>query len=137
VEALGYTLMGTGLVFFWISGVGLIRMPDLFTRMHAGTKATTLGLLLMLLGAACVAPQWAPKLLLLAVFVLLTNPLSSSVLARAAYRSGTDTVPLGHDACAGRCAGASVSASPTPDGDAAGGRTGDPAADTAAGGSLS
>jgi len=103
VELLGYLLMGAGLFFFWVSGIGLIRMPDFFTRMHAGTKGTTLGSLLMLLGAACVEPQWAPKLLVLAVFTLLTNPLSASVLARAAYRSGTDTVPMDHDAYAGHC----------------------------------
>lgn len=95
---LGYVLMIVGLFFFWVSGLGLIRMPDLFTRMHAGTKSTTMGSLLVLLGAACVHPEWAPRFLLLAIFILVTNPLSSSVLARAAYRSGTDTVPMAHDA---------------------------------------
>ena len=102
MDYLGYLLMAGGLFFFWVSGLGLIRMPDFFTRMHAGTKATTLGSLLMLLGAACLEPAWAPKLLLLALFVLLTNPLSASVLARAAYRSGTDTLPMAHDAYAER-----------------------------------
>ncbi len=98
LDYLGFFLMIGGLFFFWVSGLGLIRMPDLFTRMHAGTKATTLGSLLMLLGAALVHPVWAPKFLILAVFTLVTNPLSASVLARAAYRGGTDTVPMAHDA---------------------------------------
>ncbi|AGA91139.1 monovalent cation/proton antiporter, MnhG/PhaG subunit [Thioflavicoccus mobilis 8321] len=111
---LGYLLMAGGLFFFWVSGLGLIRMPDFFTRMHAGTKATTLGSLLMLLGAACLVPAWAPKLLILAVFTLATNPLSSSVLARAAYRSGTDTVTMAHDACAARDAAAEPAAPQTP-----------------------
>lgn len=100
MDYLGYALMAAGLFFFWVSGLGLIRMPDLFTRMHAGTKATTLGALLMLLGAACIEPTWTPKLLILAVFTLATNPLSSSVLARAAHASGTDTVAMVHDALA-------------------------------------
>ncbi|MTW20018.1 monovalent cation/H(+) antiporter subunit G [Allochromatium palmeri] len=98
----GHTLLAAGLFFFWVSGLGLIRMPDLFTRMHAGTKATTLGSLLTLLGAACLQPDWAPKLLLLAVFILLTNPLSASVLARAGYRTGTEGMDLNVDACAER-----------------------------------
>ncbi|MBK1721052.1 monovalent cation/H(+) antiporter subunit G [Thiocystis violacea] len=102
MEILGYVLMAGGAFFFWVSGLGLIRMPDVFTRMHAGAKATTMGSLLMLLGAACVEPAWAPRLLLLALFILLTNPLSSSVLARAAYRSGTLGTILVHDAYAER-----------------------------------
>lgn len=102
MEYLGYTLMSGGMFFFWVSGLGLIRLPDLLTRMHAGAKASTLGSLLMLLGAACLMPAWAPKLLIIAVFILLTNPLSSSVLARAAYRSGAQMVPLTCDACADR-----------------------------------
>ena len=100
MELLGYLLMGGGAFFFWVSGLGLIRMPDVFTRMHAGAKATTMGSLLMLAGAACVVPEWAPRLLLLALFILLTNPLSSSVLARAAYRSGTAGAKLVQDAWA-------------------------------------
>jgi multicomponent Na+:H+ antiporter subunit G len=102
VDYLGYLLTAGGLFFFWVSGLGLIRMPDFFTRMHAGTKATTLGSLLVLLGVACLQPLWAPKLLLLVAFILLTNPLSGSVLARAAQRTGTDTVAMQHDACAER-----------------------------------
>ncbi len=102
METLGYILMSGGLFFFWVSGLGLIRMPDVFTRMHAGAKATSLGSLLTLLGVACLAPAWAPKILIIAIFILLTNPLSSSVLARAAYRSGAQMVPLACDACAER-----------------------------------
>lgn len=102
MELLGYALMLAGAFFFWVSGLGLIRMPDVFTRMHAGAKATTMGSLLTLVGAACVMPEWAPRLLLLALFILLTNPLSSSVLARAARRSGTIGARLAHDAYADR-----------------------------------
>jgi len=102
VDYLGYLLMAAGLFFFVVSGLGLVRMPDLFTRMHAGTKATTLGSLLVLIGVGCVQPQWTGKLAILAAFTLLTNPLSSSVLARAAYLSGTDTAPMAEDALAER-----------------------------------
>ncbi|MBK1646307.1 Na+/H+ antiporter subunit G [Thiocapsa imhoffii] len=100
MNLLGYAFIGAGLFFFWISALGLIRMPDFLTRMHAGTKATTLGSLLILVGAGFIQPEWALKLALLAVFLLLTNPLSSSVLARAAMQSGTDTVPMKYNAYA-------------------------------------
>jgi len=63
-------------------------MPDIFNRIQAGTKATTLGTLLTLAGVACLHPEWALKLFLIGVFLLFTNPLSSQVLARAAHRSG-------------------------------------------------
>lgn len=102
MEILGIILMITGLFFFWVSALGLIRMPDFFTRMHAGTKATTLASLLMLAGLACYKPEWTLKLAILAIFILITNPLSSSVLARAAYRSGTDTCEMKVDACTDR-----------------------------------
>lgn len=102
MEIVGIILMLAGLFFFWVSALGLIRMPDFFTRMHAGTKATTLASLLMLAGLACYKPEWTLKLVILAVFILITNPLSSSVLARAAHRSGTDTCEMKVNACAER-----------------------------------
>ena len=85
---LGYIFIFLGTISFLISAVGLIRMPDIYTRMHVGTKATTMGTLLVILGAICMEPSWAWKLILLAIFILLTNPLSSSVIARAAHSDG-------------------------------------------------
>lgn len=88
LDIIGGLLLVAGSTFLVLAGIGLIRMPDLFNRIQAGTKATTLGSLLMLAGAACIQPQWALKLLLIGLFLLFTNPLSSQVLARAAHRSG-------------------------------------------------
>ncbi len=85
---LGYIFIFLGTISFLISAVGLTRMPDIYTRMHVGTKATTMGTLLVILGTICIEPSWALKLILLAVFILLTNPLSSSVIARAAHKDG-------------------------------------------------
>jgi len=61
-------------------------MPDLFNRIQAGAKTTTLGTILTLSGAAFLHPEWGFKLLLIGLFLLFTNPLSSQVLARAAHR---------------------------------------------------
>ena len=85
---LGYIFIFLGTISFLISAVGLIRMPDIYTRMHVGTKSTTMGTLLVILGTICIEPSWALKLILLAVFILLTNPLSSSVIARATHKDG-------------------------------------------------
>ena len=85
---LGYMFIFFGVMAFMVSAIGLIRMPDIYTRMHAGTKATTMGIILVILGAVCMEPSWAWKLILLAVFILLTNPLSSSVIARASHSDG-------------------------------------------------
>ena len=80
-----------GAVFLFLGGLGLFRMPDTYNRIQAGTKATTLGTLLTLLGVAILVPGWAVKLLLIMLFIMFTNPLSSQVLARAAHRAN---VPL-------------------------------------------
>jgi multicomponent Na+:H+ antiporter subunit G len=89
LEILGGLLLVTGSVFLLLGGLGLVRMPDVFNRIQAGTKATTLGTLLSLAGFACLQPEWTLKLFLIGLFVLFTNPLSSQVLARAAHRSGS------------------------------------------------
>jgi multicomponent Na+:H+ antiporter subunit G len=86
---LGYIFIFLGVIAFLISSIGLVRMPDIYTRMHAGTKTTTIGIILIVLGAGCIEPSWAWKLILLAVFILLTNPLSSSVIARASHSDGS------------------------------------------------
>jgi len=87
LDIVGALLLVCGAAFLLLAGLGLVRMPDVFNRIQAGTKATTLGTLLVIAGAACLHPEWAAKLLLIAVFMLFTNPLSSQVLARAAHRS--------------------------------------------------
>ncbi|SNT29979.1 monovalent cation/H(+) antiporter subunit G [Tropicimonas sediminicola] len=85
---LGVMVMTAGAVFLAFAGLGLYRMPDTYTRIQAGTKATTLGTILTLVGAALIMPDWGVKLLLIALFLMFTNPLSSQVLARAAHRAG-------------------------------------------------
>jgi multicomponent Na+:H+ antiporter subunit G len=87
LDILGVAVMTAGTGFLALGGLGLLRMPDIYTRIQAGTKATTLGTLLTLVGAALLAPAWSVKLLLIALFLMFTNPLSSQVLARAAHRA--------------------------------------------------
>ena len=90
----GGFLMVAGASFLLLGGLGLVRMPDVFNRIQAGTKATTLGTLLSLGGAACIQPDWALKLFLIGLFILFTNPISSQVLARSAHRIRAQKTPM-------------------------------------------
>jgi len=78
--------MFLGLIAFLISAIGLLRMPDLYARLHAGAKSPTMATILVIIGAIFLEPAWATKLILLALFILATNPLSSSVIARASHK---------------------------------------------------
>lgn len=86
-----------GALFFLISAVGLLRLPDFYCRIHAPTKAATLGV--MLLGMSGVLRSlaqgdlvWMEDLAIL-LFLFLTIPISSQVLARAARRRGVRQTP--------------------------------------------
>jgi multicomponent Na+:H+ antiporter subunit G len=85
MELIGSILVLLGAIFHFSAGLGMLRMPDAYTRMQAGTKATTLGTALVLLGLAIYHPGWGLKLLIIVFFVLMTNPISSHALARAAH----------------------------------------------------
>lgn len=85
----GFFFIFLGITAFLISSIGLLRMPDLYTRIHAGAKSPTMATILVIIGAIFLEPSWAPKLVLLALFILATNPLSSSVIARASHTIDT------------------------------------------------
>ena len=91
MEIIGAILTLIGAMFLFLGALGLIRMPDIYNRIQAGTKATTLGTMLSLLGIGLIHLDWIGKIIVLIVFVLVTNPVSSHVLARAAHFIG---IPL-------------------------------------------
>lgn len=85
-----------GLFFLFVGTLGLLRLPDVYCRLHATTKCDTLGaglilLSLLLQSSAAVAV----KLAIIILFILITNPTAAHVIARAAYitaiRSGAKT----------------------------------------------
>ena len=78
-----------GALFLFSAGLGVLRMPDTYNRIQTGTKATTLGTIMILVGIAFLHPSWTLKLIILIFFVMLTNPVSSHALARAAHSIGT------------------------------------------------
>ena len=66
---LGAFMSLVGSVFFLLAAIGLLRMPDAFNRMQAGTKATTLGSILFLAGIGVMKPDYLGRALLLALFI--------------------------------------------------------------------
>lgn len=77
-----------GAVFCCLGALGLVRMPDVYTRIQTATKAATLGALAFLIGAGIMHPGWWAKLLVIAGLILLTNPVGSSTIARALFIAG-------------------------------------------------
>ena len=77
-----------GGVFAFLGALGLLRMPDVYNRIQAGTKAVTLGALSFLIGIGLLQPEWWTKLVCIAGFILFTNPVGSSTIARAVYLAG-------------------------------------------------
>ncbi len=85
---IGLFLILLGSIFLFLGALGIYRMPDLYNRLQAGTKASTLGAMSSILGVGLVHPQWFVKLFIIVLFIAFSNPLSSHALARASYRSG-------------------------------------------------
>lgn len=93
----GDVFLVIGALFMFLGVLGIVRMPDVFNRLQAGTKATTLGFLSIVVALVFLHPEWWSKLLIIGAFVLLTNPLGSHNLARAAHRRGEPMVIAGTD----------------------------------------
>lgn len=91
LEIIGAVITLIGAIFLFLGALGLVRMPDVYNRIQTGTKATTLGAMLSLLGIGIMHLDWYGKIIVLIVFVLVSNPISSHVLAGAAYHIG---IPL-------------------------------------------
>ena len=87
IEILCAVFLLLGAAFTFVAALGIARFPDLFTRMHAASKAGTLGLGFMLAGAALAFPGVAVplKALLVLLFIFLTAPVAGHMISRAAY----------------------------------------------------
>lgn len=84
VDLFAEILLVAGAAWFLLAGIGVARLGDSLARVHAATKATTLGMMLMVLGAVIHAPSTdALKLSLAIALVALTNPVGGHLLGRA------------------------------------------------------
>lgn len=91
MEIVGNILILIGSFFLFLGSLGIFRMPDVYNRLQAGTKATTLGAMSLILGVGLLDTGFLVKSIALIIFIVLTNPISSSTIARASHKAG---VPL-------------------------------------------
>ncbi len=94
LEIVTLALTALGVLFIFLSSVGLIRLPDVYTRVHASGKSATLGVVGVLLGVAVyyVDLRVALEMLALIVFFFITAPVAAHMLDRAAYLTGVKPV---------------------------------------------
>jgi len=91
VKLIGELFLLMGSFSLFVAAVGLLRMPDVYNRVQTGTKASTLGAIMSFIGIGLLAvdhwdeTNWVGRVIVLIIFILLTNPVSSHVLMRAAY----------------------------------------------------
>lgn len=86
-----------GAFFGLVTAIGLIRLPDLYTRTHAASKSATLGVMSVLLGALLFflteEVMFNSRIVLGIFFVLITAPVGGHLIARAAYNTGVELAP--------------------------------------------
>ena len=91
----GSAMMSVGAVLSMMAAIGVVRMPDLFLRINAATKASSLGIVCVLAGVVLL--EFSVRALLTlgtaAVLLLVTAPVAAHVIGHAAYRSGLPTWP--------------------------------------------
>lgn len=89
-DLLVWSCLGAGSFFVMVGGIGVLRMPDLYTRLHAASVTETLGTLLIMVGLMLYAGLTLAtfKLFAILVFLFFTSPISSYALANTALTSG-------------------------------------------------
>lgn len=87
IDVLTAVMWVAGAAFVLLAALGVLRLPDVFTRMQASTKASTLGLGCLLIGAAIQLGDFASfiRVVSIGAFILLTTPVAAHVIARASY----------------------------------------------------
>lgn len=94
---LGTLVMLGGCFFFVVAAVGTVKLPDIYCRSHALSKATTMGIILLLVGYGLRVPEasWF-KILAIMAFQLVTVPVASHLFCLIAYRKGIGRTPNRH-----------------------------------------
>jgi multicomponent Na+:H+ antiporter subunit G len=78
-----------GVLVMLISMIGLLRLPDVYTRMHAAGKASTLGISCLMIAAGIYYPDYLGRMIVLVILFYVTSPIATTSMARAAYRVAT------------------------------------------------
>ena len=92
LELLSWGLLAVGAIFLIIGGIGMIRLPDVFARMHGAGIIDTMGACTILLGLTFQAGLniVSIKLVIIVVFIMFTSPTATHALARAALHGGVN-----------------------------------------------
>ncbi|MBS62004.1 monovalent cation/proton antiporter subunit MnhG/PhaG [Salinisphaera sp. C84B14] len=92
IDTASWILLAGGALFSVIGGIGMLRMPDFYTRMHAASVTDTAGMILMLAGLMLQAGLTlvTAKLVFVMLFLLITSPTATHALARAALEDGIE-----------------------------------------------
>ena len=92
LEIISNILVGIGLFFIIFGTIGIFRFKEFYSRILVTTKIDTVGMLTLLIGLAVRQPLsfFTGKMLLMAVIVLILNPLTAHVMVRSAYASGLE-----------------------------------------------
>ena len=88
MQVIGIIITAIGTIFLFLGSLGVFRLPDVYNRLQAGTKCTTLGAFFTIIGVGIMNPDWFLKTLVIALFILITNPISNHALGRASRKSG-------------------------------------------------
>jgi len=86
-ELLILVLAGIGVLFMLLSAIGILRLPDVYARMHAAGKATTIGVSCVLLATGLYYEGYLLRMVLLIILLYITGPIATTTMARAAYRT--------------------------------------------------
>ena len=88
IDSLSIALLLAGAAFFFAGTIGLLRFPDVYTRLHATGKVGVFGVVFLLIAAAIWTPLGWGKALLLIVLLMISGPVSTHAISSAAYRIG-------------------------------------------------
>lgn len=90
LDLASWILISLGAGFSIVGGLGLLRLPDFYSRTHAGGLTDTIGATLLLVGLALQAPGWivAVKLMLIVALLYVSSPTATHALVKAAFSRG-------------------------------------------------
>lgn len=86
LEIIGAILVVIGVMFSILGVVGVLRLPDTYTRLHASGKTSTLGVVFLCAGVGLMMPSTLPKVISLSLFIIFAAPVGSHAIAAAVHR---------------------------------------------------
>lgn len=86
LQSIGAVSIVVGVIFSFLGVVGILRLPDAYSRLHASGKTSTLGILFICVGTGFIIPAAFLKLVALAIFIVFAGPVGSHAIAAAIHR---------------------------------------------------